>query len=258
MDEGSSSKLDSKIKTLAEMLSKARRIAVITGAGMSTDSGVPDFRSPAGIYSMTSEEIFSIDFFRENPDKFYQVFAPFYNLIANASPNVGHLALVELEKWCGKKVDVVTQNIDGLHSAAGSSCVAEIHGTLRSATCLNCEKIFERPFFDADVRAGKTPRCSVCSGVLKPDVTFFGEELPACAFTLAQRAMWEANILLVLGTSLQVYPAAALPRECDAGAPFVVINKTPTSLDYQSSLLFRESIVDVLPKAVALVKKETC
>lgn len=246
------SDLKEKIRALADKMISARRISFLTGAGISTDSGIPDFRSSTGIYQTTSEELFSIDSFRENPNVFYRAFASFYSVIASAKPNSGHLAIAELERRCGKKVDVVTQNIDALHSVAGSSSVAEIHGTLRTASCLDCEKTYESDYFAADMREGRVPCCE-CGGVLKPDVTFFGEELPARAFIKAQQAMWETKLLIVAGTSLQVYPAAGLPRYCDAGAPYVVINRTPTLLDYQSSLVFHESIGDVLPAAVALV-----
>ena len=244
--------LNEKISLLAEKLCGAQRIAFLTGAGISTDSGIPDFRSSTGIYEITSEKMFSIECFREDPDAFYRMFAPFYSGIRDSKPNSGHNAIVELERRCGKKVDVVTQNIDALHVVAGSSHVAEIHGTLRTASCLKCEKTYDLDYFDADMRTGVTPRCE-CGGILKPDVTFFGEELPARAFVQAQQAMWETKLLVVVGTSLQVYPAAGLPRLCDAGAPYVVLNKTPTFLDYQAFLVFHELIADVLPAAVAQV-----
>ncbi len=248
--------LDARIDVLAEKLANAKQIACLTGAGVSTKSGIPDFRSTTGIYSTTSENFFSIDYFHANYEDFYRGFAPFYRVVSDAKPNSGHLAIAELETRLGKPVDVVTQNIDGLHSAAGSTQVAEIHGTLRTASCVVCGKQYPREYFDADMRSGAVPRCA-CGGALKPDVTFFGELLPERAFAAAQRAMWNAKILVVVGTSLQVYPAAGLPRECDAGAPFVVINKTPTQLDSQASLVFHEAIGDVLPKAVARISNTT-
>jgi NAD-dependent deacetylase len=155
-----------------------------------------------------------------------------------------------LERKLGKRVEIVTQNIDALHSAAGSSSVWEIHGTLRSSSCVVCERTFERAVFEPTVASNQVPRCPECGGVLKPDVTFFGEALPERALRGAQLAMWETRLLLVLGTSLQVYPAAGLPRECDADVPFVVVNRTPTPLDRFATLVFRESIGDVLPLAV--------
>lgn len=237
---------------LAKCFTAARKIAFLTGAGASTESGIPDFRSSTGIYNTTSEEIFSIDFFNADPERFYSFFADFYRGIVEARPNAGHLAIAELERRCGKSVEVVTQNIDGLHGLAGSTKVREIHGTLRTATCQTCERSYDESRFSADMLAGRVPKCD-CGGVLKPDVVFYGEELPAAAFNASRRAMWETELLVVAGTSLQVYPAAGLPRECDAGAPFVVVNKTPTPLDYQASLVFRAGIGEVLTGAVALV-----
>ncbi len=240
---------DAKIQRFAELLTASPKIAALTGAGISTESGIPDFRSSTGIYQTTSEAVFSIDFFNENPGEFYRIFGPFYAQTVAAAPNAGHVALADLERL-GKRVEIVTQNIDALHSAAGSSSVWEIHGTLRTSSCVACERSFEPSVFGAVVAAGQIPRCPECGGVLKPDVTFFGEALPERALAGAQRAMWETRLLLVLGTSLQVYPAAGLPRECDADVPFVVVNRTPTPLDRFATLVFRESLGDVLPKAV--------
>jgi NAD-dependent deacetylase len=240
---------DAKIQRFAELLAATPKIAALTGAGISTESGIPDFRSSTGIYQTTSEAVFSIDFFNENPGEFYRIFGPFYAQTVAAAPNAGHVALADLERL-GKRVEIVTQNIDALHSAAGSSSVWEIHGTLRSSSCVDCERTFEPAVFGATVASGKVPRCPECGGVLKPDVTFFSEALPERALRGAQLAMWETRLLLVLGTSLQVYPAAGLPRECDADVPFVVVNRTPTPLDRFATLVFRESIGDVLPKAV--------
>ena len=135
------------LDALAKYFAAARKIVFLTGAGVSTESGIPDFRSTTGIYSVTSEEIFSIEFFHENPERFYSFFAAFYRGITDARPNAGHLAIAELERRCGKSVEVVTQNIDGLHGLAGSTKVHEIHGTLRSATCTTCDRRYEESFF---------------------------------------------------------------------------------------------------------------
>ncbi|MBR4976665.1 MAG: NAD-dependent deacylase [Thermoguttaceae bacterium] len=251
---------DAKIRRFAELLADAPKIAALTGAGISTESGIPDFRSSTGVYQTTSEAVFSIDFFRENPGEFYRIFGPFYAQTVAAAPNAGHVALADLERL-GKKVEIVTQNIDALHSAAGSTFVWEIHGTLRTSSCVLCDRSFEPSVFGATVATGQIPRCPECGGDLKPDIVFFGEALPERALAGAQRAMWETRLLLVLGTSLQVYPAAGLPRECDADVPFVVVNQTPTPLDRFATLVFRESIGDVLPRAVelaaTLVKKRS-
>lgn len=243
---------DAKIQRFAELLAASPKIAALTGAGISTESGIPDFRSSSGIYQTTPETVFSIDFFNENPGEFYRIFGPFYAQTVAAAPNAGHVALADLERL-GKQVEIVTQNIDALHSAAGSSSVWQIHGTLRTSSCVACERTFEPSVFGATVATGQIPRCPECGGVLKPDITFYGEALPERALRRAQRAMWETRLLLVLGTSLQVYPAAGLPRECDSDVPFVVVNRTPTPLDRFAKLVFRESIGDVLPKAVERV-----
>ena len=247
---------DAKIQRFAELLAASPKIAALTGAGISTESGIPDFRSSTGIYQTTPETVFSIDFFNENPDEFYRIFGPFYAQTVASAPNAGHVALADLERL-GKRVEIVTQNIDALHSAAGSSSVWEIHGTLRTSSCVACERTFEPSVFGATVAAGQIPRCPECGGVLKPDITFYGEALPERALRSAQRAMWETRLLLVLGTSLQVYPAAGLPRECDADVPFVVVNRTPTPLDRFATLVFRESLGDVLPKAVTLLQERS-
>lgn len=244
---------DEKIQKLAGYLAAAERITVLSGAGMSTESGIPDFRSSTGIYqTMTSEEIFDIEFFREHPEEFYAVIAPIYRKIQDTEPNAGHRGLAELETRLQKQVMIVTQNIDSLHERAGSTAVHEIHGTFRTLTCLSCGKSDESANFRDALESGKVLRCD-CGGVMKPDITFYGESLPPAPFAAAQRAMWEAQLLLILGTSLAVYPAAALPRECDSGIPFVVINKTPTPLDRQSNLVFHDSIGEILSKAVALI-----
>lgn len=243
--------MQGRIEQFAELLKNARHISVLTGAGISTESGIPDFRSADGLYNtVTSEEVFDIGFFQRHPEQFYSVIAPVYRAILDAQPNAGHLALAKLEKKHNKKVSIVTQNIDSLHTKAGSADVAEIHGTFRTLTCLDCEKGFESGEFRSALEEGRVLRCPNCGGLLKPDITFYGEELPPAPFAAAQRAMWEARLLLVLGTSLAVYPAAALPRECDSGIPYVIINKTPTWLDPQSDLVFHESIGEVMTAAL--------
>ena len=236
-----------KIERFAEYLKEADRIAVLTGAGISTESGIPDFRSAGGLYrTMTSEEIFDIGLFQKHPESFYSAIAPVWRKILNAEPNAGHRALAELEKKHRKRVMVVTQNIDGLHTKAGSGEVAEIHGSFRTLTCLECEKNVCSNGFTGDLEAGRVLRCPSCGGLLKPDITFYGEPLPPAPFAAAERAMWEARLLLVLGTSLVVHPAASLPRECDSGIPYVIVNKTETWFDGRCDLVFHESIGEVM------------
>ena len=240
-----------KIKRFAEILRKARKIAVLSGAGMSTESGIPDFRSSNGLYSYTSEEVFDLDNFNRNPSSFYEIIAPLYDSIMKSEPNAGHLALHELEEKYGKTVTVATQNIDGLHQKAGSKIVHELHGGMLSLTCRKCGCQVPASALDAQLRSGKVVRHEpTCMGVMKPDIVFYGEMLPQNALMSSYRAMKQADLVMVLGTSLAVYPAAGLPSERSRDAELVIINRTPTPLDGEATLVFHESIGEILPAAV--------
>ena len=245
---------ESKISQFAELLRNAKKIAVLSGAGISTESGIPDFRSTNGIYSYTSEEVFDIHTFNTNPAKFFEINAPLYGIITEAKPNAGHLALHELEEKYGKKVTIATQNIDGLHQKAGSKTVYELHGGMLSMTCRKCAHQVPAKDYDAQLRTGKIVRHEPsCMGVLKPNVVFFGEMLPQDAFEASHWAMEEADLVIVLGTSLAVYPAAELPNARQRNTPLVIINKTATPLDDVATLVFHESIGEILPAACLML-----
>ncbi|MBR4371444.1 MAG: NAD-dependent deacylase [Victivallales bacterium] len=240
-----------KIKSFSEILRKASRIAVLSGAGMSTESGIPDFRSSNGLYSYTSEEVFDLGNFLRKPESFYEIIAPLYDSIMKSKPNAGHLALHELEEKYGKTVVVATQNIDGLHQKAGSRIVHELHGGMLSLTCQKCGGQVPASALDAQLRSGKVVRHEpTCMGVMKPDIVFYGEMLPQDALMKSYKAMTQADLVLVLGTSLAVYPAAGLPTERSRDAELVIINRTPTPLDGEATLVFHESIGEILPAAV--------
>ncbi|MBR4415679.1 MAG: NAD-dependent deacylase [Victivallales bacterium] len=240
-----------KIKSFSEILRKASRIAVLSGAGMSTESGIPDFRSSNGLYSYTSEEVFDLGNFLRKPESFYEIIAPLYDSIMKSEPNAGHLALHELEEKYGKTVVVATQNIDGLHQKAGSRIVHELHGGMLSLTCQKCGGQVPASALDAQLRSGKVVRHEpTCMGVMKPDIVFYGEMLPQDALMKSYKAMTQADLVLVLGTSLAVYPAAGLPTERSRDAELVIINRTPTPLDGEATLVFHESIGEILPAAV--------
>ena len=243
-----------KITQFAELLRKATKIAVLSGAGMSTESGIPDFRSSNGVYSYTSEEVFDIDTFHRNPSKFFEINAPLYATVMVSKPNAGHLALHELEEKYGKKVTVATQNIDGLHQKAGSKTVYELHGGMLTMTCSKCACQVPAKEYDAQLRSGKVVRHEPnCMGVLKPNIVFFGEMLPQDAFMASHWAMQEADLVMVLGTSLAVYPAAGLPDARKRDTPLVIINKTATPLDGEATLVFHESIGEILPAACLML-----
>ena len=240
-----------KIKSFSEILRKARKIAVLSGAGMSTESGIPDFRSSNGLYSYTSEEVFDLGNFLRKPESFYEIIAPLYDSIMKSEPNAGHLALHELEEKYGKAVVVATQNIDGLHQKAGSRVVYELHGGMLSLTCQKCGCQVPASALDAQLRSGKVVRHEPnCMGVMKPDIVFYGEMLPQKALMSSYKAMTEADLVLVLGTSLAVYPAAGLPSERSRDAELVIINRTATPLDGEATLVFHEGIGEILPAAV--------
>ena len=240
-----------KIARFTELLRNAKRITVLSGAGMSTESGIPDFRSSNGLYSYTSEEVFDLDNFNRNPSSFYEIIAPLYASIMTSKPNAGHLALHELEEKHGKNVTIATQNIDGLHQKAGSKIVHELHGGMLSLTCRKCGCQVPASELDAQLRSGNVVRHEpTCMGVMKPDIVFYGEMLPQDAFESSYKAMQRADLVMVLGTSLAVYPAASLPDMRRRDAPLVIINRTATPLDGVATLVFHESIGEILPAAV--------
>ena len=238
---------------LANLLRNAKRIACLTGAGMSTESGIPDYRSTSGLYNtLTSEEVFDIDRFNSDPTDFYKVIGPLYCSIVEAKPNAGHLALSELETKFGKDVSIATQNIDGLHQKAGSSKVFEVHGTMKTLTCRRCRAKVDSDDFLPLFQKGETLRCK-CGGVFKPDITFYGEALPEQAFMDSLNAFRNADLALVLGTSLAVYPAASLPSYRPADCKLVIINRSQTAMDEEAALVINDSIGNVLPKALQLI-----
>ena len=246
--------MSTETEKLAEILRPKRRIAVLTGAGISTESGIPDFRSPTGLYAaVTSEKVFSIGFFEEHPAEFYRVIAPVYRQILTAEPNAGHKALAALESL-GKEVAIATQNIDDLHRKAGSRVVHELHGSMRTLTCSECGRLYESHSFEANLQTGEIPRCG-CGGVLKPDITFFGEALPHDAFLAGQIAFESADLVLALGTSLGVYPAAGLPTLRPANTPLVIVNQTPTALDEQAALVIHAPLGDTLQAALEQLRR---
>ncbi len=240
----------------AALLRSARRAVALTGAGISTASGIPDFRSPgSGLWEHNDPmAVASMTAFRYHPDRFYEWVRPLAQRILAAEPNPAHIALARLEA-AGRLVGVVTQNIDDLHHRAGSKHVLEIHGHLRQATCVCCYRVFSTEgFVDRYITAGEVPRCPVCGGVLKPNVVLFGEQLPLQAVHQAEAWIDASDLLLVVGSSLEVTPAALFPlRALDAGAHLIIINREPTYLDVRADVIVRREAADVLPGLAAEV-----
>ncbi|MDR1532799.1 MAG: NAD-dependent protein deacylase [Clostridiales bacterium] len=228
---------------LQRLIEDSNNIVFFGGAGVSTESGIPDFRSVDGLYNQQykypPETIISHSFFMRNPEEFYR-FYKHKMLFLDAKPNAAHLALAALE-GAGKIKAVVTQNIDGLHQAAGSRNVFELHGSVHRNYCMNCGKFYGLEFI---VNSEGVPRCS-CGGIVKPDVVLYEEGLDAHVLENAAAAITRADMLIVGGTSLGVYPAAGL-ADYYHGRRLVLINRTPTPLDRRSDLILRGNIGEVL------------
>lgn len=249
-------KSQERVQELAALLAAATRVVAFTGAGISTESGIPDFRSPGGVWDK-NRPIQYADFLadaearRETWRRGLQT----YPVVAGASPNAAHLALVELERR-GKLTAVVTQNIDGLHLQAGHApeTVIELHGNAHGVRCLGCDMHAPRTVVHERVLAGEAePPCVACGGILKPTTVSFGEPMPRAPLVAAERAVRAADLMLVVGSSLVVYPAAGLPvLAAQSGAKLVIVNQTPTPLDDRATLLVRGRAAELLPPAVAL------
>jgi NAD-dependent deacetylase len=231
----------------------AQRIVVLTGAGISTDSGIPDFRGPQGVWTKNpeAERLATIDVYMSEPDARKRAWQ---NRVASpawdARPNAGHLALVDLERR-GNLLLLVTQNIDGLHQQAGSdpANVVEIHGTIRRVKCMACRRQWPSEEILARVRAGEEdPPCSVCGGILKSATISFGENLVPEDLLRAERAALAADLVLAVGSSLSVYPAAGVvPLAKRAGARVVIVNGEPTALDDLADAVLLGPISEILP-----------
>jgi NAD-dependent deacetylase len=220
------------IRELAALLRERPPVVVLTGAGISTESGIPDFRSATGIWAQYDPmEYATIRAFRRDPVKVWEFYALRFSVLTKAEPNAGHRALAELESR-GLVEAIVTQNIDGLHQRAGSRQVLEVHGSIRTASCLECGEQVSLEEVVASLRAGAAPPCPRCGAILKPDVVMFGELLPVAALEQAVDLAREAGVLLAVGSSLEVYPVAGLPEETvAAGGALAIVNRGPTPFD---------------------------
>ncbi len=247
--------LNQKIQQAARLIQEANNIVAMTGAGISTPSGIPDFRSPSsGLWDQVDPlSVASIFAFRQNPQVFFDWIRPLAPKFLDAEPNPAHYALAELEK-AGKVSAVITQNIDDLHGKAGSENVIELHGHLREATCIRCYHVTAGdPLFRQFLEDGEIPKHE-CGGVYKPNVILFGEQLPMKEFVAAQMAVKEADLMLVVGSSLEVAPSSDLPElALDHGAKVVIINYQATRLDPQADVVIQAEIAEVLPRVAALV-----
>lgn len=236
------------MKTLQEIIDNGKSIVFFGGAGVSTESGIPDFRSKDGLYNQKydypPETILSHTFFMNNTKEFYR----FYRekmLIDGVQPNSAHLKLAELERAC-KLSAIVTQNIDGLHQAAGSKNVFELHGSVHRNYCMNCHTFYS---FDFIKSSQGIPVCEKCGGIIKPDVVLYEEGLDEETINGAVSAIASADVLIIAGTSLNVYPAAGLIRYFN-GNKLVLINRDETSVDSSASLVIHDKVGKVLKEII--------
>jgi NAD-dependent deacetylase len=235
----------------AELFRKAKRVVALTGAGFSTPSGIPDFRSEGtGLWSRDEPmEVASLSSFRTAPERFFRWFRPLAGQIFFAKPNAAHDALADFER-AGYGITILTQNIDGLHQKAGSNHVVEMHGTIRTLTCAQCyRQVSAEEHLQSYIEDGNMPRCRSCDGILKPDVILFGEQLPQSAWQEAQRAARQCDLMLVAGSSLEVLPVAGLPMQAlDRGAHLIIVNNTPTYLNVRADIAILDDVAAIIPE----------
>lgn len=248
------------LEAAIRLLRCARYPVALTGAGISTRSGIPDFRSPhSGLWEQVNPaEVASLHGFRHHPERFYAWIQPLAHDILNAAPNPAHLALARLEQ-AGRLKSVITQNIDMLHERAGSRTVHELHGHLREMTCIHCFAAFPaEPHIHAFLASETIPYCPRCGHVLKPNVILLGEQLPARTLSAARCEVRRCDVLLVIGSSLEMYPAGELPvLAYRAGAALVFVNLGETALDSLATSVIRADVVDVLPQLADALESET-
>jgi NAD-dependent deacetylase len=243
-------------RRITKMIVTSNKVVALTGAGISTESGIPDFRGPDGLWKRVDPSLATIQSFRLFPEVFWYFMIKNVDLILKAKPNRAHYALAELERM-GRLSSIITQNVDGLHFKAGSRNVIELHGNAREAVCLSCGNVI--PLKEALKMAKRSyfrPFCKKCGGPIKPNVVLFNEPLPQ---EILERAIWDSrtcDFMLVVGTSLQVYPAAHLPEYAKLrGAKVAIINEEPTPFDNNADIVICAKAGRILPIIASLVKK---
>ena len=244
---------NNSIEKAASLIKESQNTLVLTGAGMSTESGIPDFRSPkTGLWeTLDPVKTSSVDALVQDPQLFYQVAFTRYTDLMGAKPNAGHHALVEMENM-GLIQGVITQNIDGLHRMAGTRNLYEVHGHVRTCRCMSCEKKFSMEELLGQLKKGVSPpRCSRCEGVLRPDIVLFGDPMAGDYFAALEKLDNSCDLLLVVGSSLAVYPVAAMPERVQN---LIIINLQPTPYDNRAKVVIREKSGITLSRILERIK----
>lgn len=239
---------DRQLEAVREIINSSAKFVFFGGAGVSTASGIPDFRSATGLYNQQTgskyspETMLSYPFFQQHPREFYEYYLN-HLMVREAQPNPAHLALAELERN-GKLKAIITQNIDGLHQAAGSKTVIELHGSIKRFYCLGCGWSYDLAFVEGAVPL--PPHCPHCGKLVRPDIVLYGEPLDGAVIQTAIDAIRAAEVLIVGGTSLVVYPAAGL-IEYYSGDRLILINRDPTPFDRRANFVLHGDIAKILP-----------
>lgn len=252
---------DSQVERLADLINQSRKIVVFTGAGISTESGIPDFRSPGGIWSKYDPNLFTIQYFLNDAEArklHWKVLSDDEFMPRSVEPNPAHYAIAEMEKM-GKLDCVITQNVDFLHEDGGTypGLVLHLHGTMGRAKCLKCGNLYPMDEVRQWIAEGvEVPVCLECAGLLKPDAVFFGENLPEYELSESQRRAQSCDLCIVIGSSLVVYPAASMPRYAvQSGAKLAIINRDRTDLDSYAEVCIHESAGQTMSRVMELVRK---
>jgi NAD-dependent protein deacetylase/lipoamidase len=246
------------VRCAADIIRSGQRGVVLTGAGVSTPSGIPDFRSTTtGLWEKYDPfEVASLSAFRYNPVRFYEWMRTLATEIHDAGPNPAHFGLAKLEE-AGYIQTVITQNIDQLHQRAGSRNVLEVHGSMGTLSCTGCYRtVSSKGYLEAYLQSGEIPYCPNCHSILKPDLVLMGEQLPAKTWLKAQEACKKCDLMIVAGSSLEVLPVAGLPmRALENGAHLILINHTTTYLDVRADVVLHEDVAVIIPAIVAELSK---
>lgn len=239
---------------IADKLASVNRIVFFTGAGISAESGVPTFRGKEGIWQkFRPEELANFNTFLTNPNLVWEWYQYRRRIIRSVLPNAGHLAITELQKL-KLATTVITQNVDNLHKRAGNNNVIELHGNIENNYCIECKKRYDNIEF---INNNTVPLCE-CGGKIRPDVVWFGENLPPGVFQSAEKAVLECDVFFSIGTSSIVYPAASLPILASRNNKFLIeINPNETELSYLFNVVIREKSGEVLPKIVSMTKEKS-
>lgn len=247
---------NAKVDKIAELIIQSGRLTFFTGAGISTESGIPDFRGPGGIWGRFDPNDFTYEKFLNNPDARRKQWHLFKELSISAEPNKSHLAIADFYHL-GKLDCVITQNIDNLHQKAGVPYkrVLELHGNMQTFVCLGCGKLYPFKQIMNDTKGNEPPDCRECHGILKANVVFFGEPLPEDILNEAMKRACTCDLMIVIGSELSVYPASYLPAYAvEAGARLVIINLTPTPLDAQADIVVNDKAGEVMAAIAQQVK----